>query len=112
MIFDLPSERIDPRIEAEILAIRDEPPEGLRRTPRPKAILYYLPRRLTLWENHLRLPASTRTVYDILKRDQRIPERPSRHAASDLPRPTLLLCWQIDQMEDGNEDETSRFLLR
>jgi hypothetical protein len=47
-----PPERIDPRIEAEILTIRDEPPEGLRRTPGPKAILYYLPRRLTLWESH------------------------------------------------------------
>jgi hypothetical protein len=46
-----PPERIDPQIEAEILAIRDDPPEGLRRTPGPKAILYYLPRRLTLWES-------------------------------------------------------------
>jgi hypothetical protein len=35
-----PPERIDPEIEAEILAIRDDPPEGLRRTPGPKAILY------------------------------------------------------------------------
>jgi hypothetical protein len=35
-----PPERIDPQIEAESLAIRDEPPEGLRRTPGPKAILY------------------------------------------------------------------------
>ena len=91
-----PPERIDPRIEAEILAIRDEPPEGLRRTPGPKAILYYLPRRLTLWESHLRLPTSTRTVYDILKRNQRIQERSPHHAASDLPRPAPLSCWQID----------------
>ncbi len=34
-----PPERIDPRIEALILSLRDEPPEGLRRTPGPKAIL-------------------------------------------------------------------------
>jgi hypothetical protein len=43
-----PPERIDQAIEAVIIAIRDEPPEGLRRTPGPRAILYYLPRRLTM----------------------------------------------------------------
>jgi hypothetical protein len=91
-----PPERIDPQIEAEILAIRDEPPEGLRRTPGPKAILYYLPRRLTLWESHLRLPTSTRTVYQILKRNQRIASRPARPDPSDLPRPAPLSCWQVD----------------
>jgi hypothetical protein len=68
-----PPERNDPRIEAEILAIRDDPPEGLRRPPGPKAILYYLPQRQTLWESSLRLPTSTRTVYNILKRNRRIP---------------------------------------
>jgi hypothetical protein len=87
------------RIEAEILAIRDEPTEGLRRTPGPKAILYYLPRRLTLWESALRLPTSTRTVYQILKRNQRIAARPAPPAPSDLPRPAPLRCWQIDFKE-------------
>ncbi len=85
-----PPERIAPEIEAEILAIRDEPPEGLRRTPGPRAILYSLPRRLTLWESHLRLPTSTRTVYQILKRNQRIAARPPRPEPSDLPRPAPL----------------------
>lgn len=85
-----PPERLDPQIEAEILAIRDEPPEGLRRTPGPKAILYDLPRRLTLWQSHLRLPTSTRTVYQILKRNQRIAPRPARPVPSDLPRPAPL----------------------
>src|SRR5437870_5312172 len=32
----------DPLIVEQILTIRDSPPEGLRRTPGPKAILYYL----------------------------------------------------------------------
>jgi len=91
-----PPERVDPRIETEILAIRDEPPEGLHRTPGPKTILYYLPQRLTLWESHLRLPTSTHTVYDIIKRNQRIQERSPRHTASDLLRPAPLSCWQID----------------
>ena len=33
-----------------ILAIRDEPPENLRRTPGPKTILYYLHRDSELWQ--------------------------------------------------------------
>jgi hypothetical protein len=31
-------------VTQEILAIRDQPPEGLRRVPGPKAIHYYLER--------------------------------------------------------------------
>jgi IS30 family transposase len=91
-----PPERIDARIEARILAIRDEPPEGLRRTPGPKAILYYLPRQLTVWDSGLRLPTSTRTIYRILKRNQRIAERLPRPAPADLPRATPMQCWQLD----------------
>lgn len=91
-----PPERIDPRIEALILSIRDEPPEGLRRTPGPKAILYYLPRRITLWESGLRLPTSTRTIYQILERNQRIVHRRPRAPQPDLPREAPLQCWQLD----------------
>ena len=91
-----PPQRVDARIEAVILAIRDEPPEGLRRTPGPKAILYYLPRQLTLWESDLRLPTSTRTIYRILKRNQRICERARRPPPADLPRAEPMQCWQLD----------------
>jgi transposase InsO family protein len=91
-----PPARVDPSIEALILSVRDEPPEGLRRTPGPKAILYYLPRQVTLWESHLRLPTSTRTIYQILQRHQRIAHRSPRSPQSDLPRAAPLQCWQID----------------
>jgi len=91
-----PPQRIDPSIEALILSVRDEPPEGLRRTPGPKAILYYLPRQVTLWQSHLRLPTSTRTIYQILQRHQRIAHRSPRSPQSDLPRAAPLQCWQID----------------
>jgi hypothetical protein len=91
-----PAERVDPRIEALILAIRDEPPEGLRRTPGPKAILYYLPRQITLWESGLRLPTSTRTIHQILERNQRIVHRMPRAPQPDRPREAPLQCWQID----------------
>ncbi len=84
------------RIEALILAIRDDPPEGLRRTTGPKAILYYLPRKITLWESGLRLPTSTRTIYQILERNQRIVHRTPRAPQPDLPREAPLQCWQID----------------
>src|SRR5207247_10522308 len=63
-----PPARVDPSIEALILSLRDEPPEGLRRTPGPKAILYYLPRQVTLWQSQMLLPTSTRTIYQILQR--------------------------------------------
>ena len=39
-----PPERISQVVVDRILQMRDEPPEGLRRTPGPKALLYYLPR--------------------------------------------------------------------
>ena len=39
-----PPERISSTVTDRILQMRDEPPEGLQRTPGPKAILYYLPR--------------------------------------------------------------------
>ena len=35
-----PPQATDALVEERILAIRDEPPEGLRRTPGPEAILY------------------------------------------------------------------------
>jgi hypothetical protein len=39
-----PPPRLDPQVVDRLLEIRDQPPEGLGRTPGPKAILYYLPR--------------------------------------------------------------------
>ena len=55
-----PPERLDARVIDRILEIRDQPPEGLGRTPGPKAILYYLPRDESLQQAGLRLPRSTR----------------------------------------------------
>jgi hypothetical protein len=55
-----------------ILAIRDEPPENLRRTPGPKTILYYLHRDPELQRQKVYLPRSTRTVWQILRQHGRI----------------------------------------
>lgn len=91
-----PPERIDARIEERILAIRDQPPEGLRRTPGPKTILYYLPRQVTLWESGMRLPTSTRTIYRILQRHDRLPRHHPRPPTQELPREAPMQCWQLD----------------
>jgi hypothetical protein len=45
-----PPPRLDPEVIDRLLEIRDDPPEGLGRTPGPKTILYYLKRDETLKE--------------------------------------------------------------
>jgi hypothetical protein len=91
-----PPHGIDPRVEALILSIRDQPPEQLGRTPGPKAILYYLPRQVTLWESDLRLPTSTRTIYQILRRHERLVPRSRRPASEPAEREAPMQCWQLD----------------
>ncbi len=88
-----PPSATDPRVEQRILAIRDEPPEGLRRVPGPEAILYYLPRDPDL--QAVPLPRSSRTIYRILKKHGRIPQHcPRQH--EPLLRPAPMSVWQAD----------------
>src|SRR5205823_8205782 len=61
-----PPPRLDPLVVDQVLEIRDQPPEGLGRTPGPKAILYYLPRDERLTAAQMRLPRSTRTIHRLL----------------------------------------------
>jgi len=70
-----PPQRLDPLVIDRLLEIRDDPPEGLGRTPDPKAILYYLNWDEALKEKQLRLPKSTRTVYRLLRENGRIASR-------------------------------------
>lgn len=58
----------DPLVLQRIEQIRLFPPEGLQRTPGPKAILYYLPRDEQLHDHGCRLPRSTRTIWKLLAR--------------------------------------------
>ncbi len=89
-----------PLVEERILAIRDQPPEGLRRTPGPEAILYYLPRDQELQAAQVRLPSSSSTIYRILKKHGRIPERrPPRHEPQERNAP--MTAWQAD-FKDGS----------
>ena len=88
-----PPERISHVVVERIIQMREEPPEGLRRTPGPKALLYYLPRDEQLEGE--RLPRSSRTVYRILQQAGCIVHRqPPVHEPQERPAP--LSQWQLD----------------
>ena len=85
----------DPAVIERILAIRDDPPERLQRTPGPKAILYYLHRDQDLLAQGLRLPRSTRTIWEILHAHGRI-AKAHRREHVPVERPAPLTYWQLD----------------
>src|SRR5712692_11047358 len=88
-----PPERISQTVIDRMLQMRDEPPEGLRRTPGPKALLYYLPRDEQVQGE--RLPRSSRTIYRILQQAGRIAHRlPHLHEPQERPAP--MSHWQLD----------------
>jgi len=90
-----PPPRLDPQVVDRLLEIRDDPPEGLGRTPGPRAILYYLSRDETLNEQQLRLPKSTRTVHRLLRENGRIaPHLPT--GTEPMERPAAMQHWQLD----------------
>jgi len=90
-----PPPKLDSQVIDRLLEIRDDPPEGLGRTPGPKAILYYLHRDETLKERKLRLPKSTRTVHRLLKENGRIASRLPT-ITEPLERPPAMQHWQLD----------------
>lgn len=57
---------IDEQVKERIQQIRQEPPEGLQRTPGPGPSSYYLQRDQALLASGKRLPRSTRTIWRIL----------------------------------------------
>src|SRR5436305_666075 len=83
-----------PLVVEQVLAIRDQPPEGLRRVPGQEAIHYYLERDPALQFFQLPLP-SGKTIYRILKAHDRILSR-GNHVHQPLPRPAPMTCWQLD----------------
>jgi hypothetical protein len=86
---------LDPAVIERILAIRDDPPEHLQRTPGPKAILYYLHRDQDLLAQGLRLPRSTHTIWEILHAHGRI-AKSRRRGHVPVERPEPLSFWQLD----------------
>ena len=90
-----PPPRLDPSVVDRLLEMRDQPPEGLGRTPGPKALLYYLPRDESLQQAGLRLPRSTRTIHRLLREHGRIAPR-LPHAPDPIERPQPMQQWQLD----------------
>jgi hypothetical protein len=90
-----PPERISEVVVDRILQMRDQPPEGLGRTPGPKALLYYLPRDAHLAASGERLPRSSRTIYRFLREAGRIRQR-LPHLQEPTDRPAPLSQWQVD----------------
>lgn len=91
---------LDLSVIDRVLDIRDHPPEHLQRTPGPKAILYYLHRQEDLLAQGLRLPRSTRTIWQILTAHDRIAHVPRREHVP-MERPGPLASWQLD-FKDAN----------
>ena len=90
-----PPPKTAPEVEQRILEIRDEPPENLRRVPGPLAILYYLHRDENLKAQGYHLPRSTRTIWELLDRNQRIFRRKPREPEPE-ERPEPGVEWGID----------------
>lgn len=89
-----PPLKTHPFVVEHILSIRDQPPEGLRRVPGQDAIHYYLERDPLLHFFQLPVP-SCKTIYRLLKANDRIAER-SKREHQPMERPAPMTCWQID----------------
>lgn len=90
-----PPEKIAPVVVNKILAIRDEPPQGLQRTPGPVAIQYYLGLDKELQQGEVHIPRSSSTIWAILNAHGRI-SRPHKPAHQAVPRPAPGEVWQAD----------------
>ena len=78
----------DPLVLRRLEQIRLVPPEGLQRTPGPKAILYYFPRDDELRERGCPLPRSTSTIWKLLtKLGLVVADPPVTHRQEPLHEP-------------------------
>lgn len=85
-----PPERVSESVVQRILDIRDHPPQGLQRTPGPKAIVYYLQQALGSG-----YPTSTRTIWQILRRYGRIVDA-KQTVHEPWPPTEPMQDWQLD----------------
>ena len=75
--------RIDEEVKERVQEIRLDPPNNLKRTPGPVAILYYLHRDQTLLAKGTRLPRSSRTIWRLLDEAGLTSARPSAEALAE-----------------------------
>jgi hypothetical protein len=85
---------LDARVEAAILAVRDQPPAQLGRTPGPRCIRALLKRDETFLELGLPVPCTTK-IWQVLVQHQRILRCvPVKH--KEIIRPAPMSEWEID----------------
>lgn len=92
-------EKTHPVVVERILSIRDHRTFGLRRVPGQEAIQYYLKRDPLLKTLQLPVP-SCKTIYRVLKENDRIAER-GKPVHKPVDRPAPMTHWQID-FKDGS----------
>ena len=102
-----PPEPIQPQVVERILEIRDHPPANLQRVPGPKAILYYLHQDQALKASGVHVPTSTRTVWQILDRHQRI-YRESKPDHEPVERPQPMSSWQCQNRFENPQNKRSK----
>lgn len=90
-----PPPKTPPFVIDEILSIRDQPREGLRRIPGPEAIQYYLQRSSLLQLFGVSVP-SPKTIYRILQANDRILSSSDKPPHQPQERPAPMTCWQMD----------------
>ena len=90
-----PPPRLSPTVIDRLLEIRATPPAPINRIPGPKTIRYYLEQDPELRAQGLRLPRSTRTIWQILRQYGRI-ALPRRRDHQPIPRPAPMAMWQLD----------------
>lgn len=77
-----------------LLEIRTAPPAPLHRIPGPKTIRYYLEHDPELRAQGLRVPRSTRTIWQILRQYGHLADQRRDHHPVERPAP--LAVWQLD----------------
>jgi hypothetical protein len=90
-----PPPSVAPVVVDRILELRDQPPDHLQRVPGPRTILYFLQQDADALAAGARLPRSPTTIWRLLRRHGRIPQRQPR-AHEPLERPAPLTSWQLD----------------
>ena len=89
-----PPPKLSQTVIDRLLEIRSSPPAPINRIPGPKTIRYYLEHDPELRAQGLRLPRSTRTIWQILRQYGRI--RDQHHDHVSVPRPAPMQVWQLD----------------
>jgi hypothetical protein len=89
-----PPARLSQTVIDRLLEIRSTPPAPINRIPGPKTIRYYLEHDPELRAQGLRLPRSTRTIWQILQQYGRIGRQQRDHVP--VPRPAPMAVWQLD----------------